>query len=98
MNMNNDNNKIISPRELQRNYRGLVDRVIETGQAVYLGARFKPEVVLLGVKTFENLKQKTETSNRYSAQNIKARLEILRKSGRQGISLSKMIHEDRQNH
>jgi PHD/YefM family antitoxin component YafN of YafNO toxin-antitoxin module len=92
------NTNIISIRELQRNYRGLVNKVKETGQAVYLGARLQPEVVLLGVKTFEDLKQRVEVKSKYSPQNLKMRFEALRKSGRQGISLSKLIYEDRQSH
>ena len=90
-------NKVISSREIQRNYRGLVDRVKETGQAVYLGARNQPEAVLLGVDEFEALKRKA-LQKKLGWPELKKRLDKIKASGKQGISLAKFIHEDRQRH
>jgi prevent-host-death family protein len=89
--------EITSAREIQRNYRKLVDRVKETGQAVYLGARSKPEAVLLDVETFENLKERAG-SKQLTWKEIKKKLNRITKSGKQGVSLSQFIYEDRYRH
>lgn len=91
------NNKIVSIREIQRNYRKLVDQVKETGQAVYLGARLKAEAVLLDVEGFEELKQKA-AGKKPDWKHIKRKLDWIADSGKEDVSLSKFIHEDRQRH
>jgi PHD/YefM family antitoxin component YafN of YafNO toxin-antitoxin module len=91
------NDKIVSAREIQRNYRKLVDRVKETGQAIYLGAGSKPEAVLLNVEAFESLKEKA-MGKKMDWKKIKRKLDLIAGSGKQGISLSEFIHEDRQRH
>ena len=89
-------NKIVSIREIQRNYRKLIDRVKETGRPLYLGARLKAEAVLLDVGVFEDLKNKARKKE--SWQEVKKRLDWIAGLGRQNVNLSQFIHEDRQRH
>jgi len=91
-------NKVVSIREIQRNYRKLVDRVKETGQAVYLGVRQKPEAVLLGVGEFERLKQKANRGGK-TWEEVEATLEQIRSSGKKSkTNLSDFIYADRHRH
>lgn len=89
--------QIISTREIQRNYRGLVDRARKTKQPVYLGARSKAEVVLLDVGEFENLKNKAQ-GKKITWPEMKARLDWIASGGKQNTNLAKFIHDDRQRH
>ncbi len=84
-------------REMQRNYRELFDRARKTKQAVYLGARLKPEVVLLDVGVFEDMQKKIQ-GKKITWPEMKARLDWIRKGGRQDVNLAQFIHDDRQRH
>jgi prevent-host-death family protein len=91
------NKKVISSREIQRNYRELIDRVKETSQVVYLGARSKPEAVLLGVDTFERLNGQI-SAKKPGREELKIKLDQIAKSGKQNVSLSQFVLQDRHRH
>lgn len=89
--------KIVSMREIQRNYRELIDRARKTKQPIYLGARLQKEAVLLDVEVYENLKKKAQ-GKKITWPEMKARLDWIRKGGRQDVNLAQFIHDDRQRH
>ena len=90
--------EVTSVREMQRNYRGLVNRVKRTKAPLYLGARSRPEVVLLDIETFESFKRHA-VPRITSWGEIAQRLAWIRKGGRPGaLSLSDFVHEDRAQH
>lgn len=91
------NDKIVSMREIQRNYRQLIDRVKRTRQPIYLGAHLKPEAVLLDVEVYENLKKKNQ-GKKITWPEMKARLDWIASGGRQDTNLAQFIHDDRQRH
>ena len=79
---------------MQRNYRKLIDEVKRTKRPLYLGARFKPEAVLVDVDIFEHLKRQAEQKK--SWEEIKRTLEWIRNEGKgEKANLAKFIHEDR---
>ena len=91
------NDQIVSMRELQRNYRKVIDQAKNTKQPVYLGIRLKPEVVILDVNVFEFLKKKAE-GKIMKWEDVKKRLDWIASQGRQDVNLAKFIHDDRQSH
>lgn len=97
LNITHMDKNTVSLREIQRHYRKLINDVKRTRTPLYLGARFKPEVVLIGVDTFEQL-QKRANHGKKSWDEVKRILELSRKSGRQGVNLAKFIHNDRKRH
>lgn len=87
---------VVLLREIQRNYRKLIDQVRKTKKPLYLGARLKPEAVLVDVDMFERLQQRA--GQKRSWQEIKHTLEWIRKGGKKGVNLAKFVHEDRKRH
>ncbi|MDR3642807.1 MAG: type II toxin-antitoxin system Phd/YefM family antitoxin [Candidatus Doudnabacteria bacterium] len=88
--------QIISIRQIQRNYRQLINQAKKTGRPVYLGARLKKEAVLIDAESYEKLKAKASYSGPVWGE-IKESLAKLRKSGKKQ-NLSKFIYADRNNH
>lgn len=88
---------IVSLREIQRNYRKLINQVKRTKTPVYLGARSKPEAVLLDVEIFEDL-DKRANRQRLSWEEMKERLDRISAGGKQGVNVADFIHADRQRH
>lgn len=89
------NENIIMSRELQRNYRKLIDEVKKTKKPLYLGARLKPEAVLVDIETFERLQC---PKKKKSWEEIKHTLEWIRAGGEKKVNLATFIHEDRKRH
>lgn len=87
---------VVGSREMQRNYRKLIDEVKRTKRPLYLGARFEPEAVLLDVATFEYLRQGQR--QKVVKGDIRRTLDELRKKGKQGVNLAQFVHEDRKRH
>lgn len=86
--------KIVSMREIQRNYRELIDRVKKTKQPMYLGARLQKEAVLVDIDSF------TQLSRRVGGQQweqVKKTLERISKKGN-GINSTKLLRDDRRRH
>lgn len=86
-------NKVISARDIQRNYRKLINRVKNTRVPLFLGARLQPEAVLLGFKTFNDLQG--ITAKKKDWKEVKKTLDWISDGGKQIVSLAKFIHEDR---
>ena len=91
------NDQIAPARELQRNYKGLINRVKKTKQPIYLGAHLQKEAVLVDIESFERW-QRLDEQNRAKWKEVKKTLEQIRKSGKQGVNLAKFIHDDRRRH
>ena len=87
---------IVSMREIQRNYRKLVDTIKRTKQPLYLGARSKAEAVLVEVSVFEDLQKRKNQKNNWG--DIKRILDWIKEGGRQDVNLSTFVHEDRKRH
>jgi prevent-host-death family protein len=88
---------IVLSRELQRNYRKLINTVKKTRQPLYIGARHKSEAVLLDIDEFKQLQQRADKKQR-SWTDTRKILETIRASGKGGVNLGLYIHEDRQAH
>lgn len=90
--------QVISAREIQRNYRKLINKVNKTRQPIFLGKFYKPQAVLLSVESFEELRGWRPIRPKRSWAEIKKSLEKIRKSGKQNVNLSKFVIRDRQSH
>lgn len=93
---NTSENKVISARDIQRNYRKLINRVKNTGAPLFLGARFQPEAVLLGLKAFNDLQGITVKKRNW--EEVEKTLDWIAEGGRGEVNLAKFIHEDRKKH
>ena len=89
--------EIVLLREIQRNYRKLIDRVRRTKQPLYLGARMKPEAVLLDVEMFERMQQRA--TQKKSWKELERTLAWIRSQGKgEKTDLAQFIQEDRKRH
>jgi prevent-host-death family protein len=86
--------KIVSVREIQRNYRKLIDLVKETGEPLYLTNHSETEAVLLDVGSYTKLQK--QVSRREDWSSVKKTLERIRRHGKQNVNLANFIHNDRQ--
>lgn len=99
-------NRTASMREVQRNYFSLFSWVSETKQPLILTSGSKPSVIVLDIDMYQYLveqlqkRQFTEAmSKRESKWNkIEAGIKLLRHKGKQNISLSDFIIQDRERH
>ncbi|MDP3741663.1 MAG: type II toxin-antitoxin system Phd/YefM family antitoxin [bacterium] len=90
--------KIVSIREMQRNYRKLINQTKRTKQPIFLGKHYRPEAVLLDVVAYEELRGWRSAKPRRSWAQVKKSLERIRKSGKQNVNLAEFIRKDRQSH
>jgi len=88
------NNQIVSIREMQRNYRRLINRVKQAKQPLYLGARSKKEAVLLDVDSFERLKIQADWGGERWGE-VKETLNWIRKGQKRSTNLADFIYADR---
>lgn len=88
---------IVSLREIQRNYRKLINQVKRTKIPIYLGARFKAEVVLVDVERFQELERQATRKEKTWAE-LKKTLDWVKQQGRTDVNLAEFIHEDRKRH
>ena len=88
---------IFSLRQLQRNYRKLINQTKRTKKPIYLGAYSKAEAVLLDVDSFEDL-QANNGRKEKSWKELKKTLDWIKSQGRTNVNLAKFIHEDRKRH
>lgn len=90
---------IVSMRSLQRNYKEIFEKTKKAKKPLFLGVRGKPKAVILDIDTFLDFQKKIgEGSKKRRWRDIYRTLERLSNLGRQGISLSDFIHNDRQSH
>jgi len=89
---------IFSMREVQRNYRKIIDKAKKHGP-VFLGAHGKAEAVLLDVDVFQELQtiQKHKKSIK-EWERLEIALNRLAAKGRQNTSLSQFLIRDRHAH
>ena len=88
---------VISVREVQRNYRKLVNKAKRDKKPIFLGAHFKPEAVIMDYNFYKILEQRPRNRNK-TWQEIKKSLYWIAKGGKQKTSLSKFVYEDRKRH
>lgn len=88
---------IVSLREIQRNYRKLINEAKRIKTPIFLGARAKPEAVLLDIETFEELDKKAN-GKKLSWAEMKKRLDWISAGGKQGVNLAEFVHADRKRH
>lgn len=91
------NRNIVSLREIQRNYRKLINEAKRMKTPLFLGARAKPEAVLLDIDAFEDLDKKAK-GKKLSWTDMKKRLDWISAGGKQGVNLAEFIHADRNRH
>ena len=93
------NQSIISMREIQRNYKRILQKAREQKSPVFLGAYGKPQAVLLDIDQFQKLQEKTEKKQRKVRwAEMKKILDHLAAKGRQDVSLSEFVIRDRHAH
>lgn len=86
----------ISMREIQRNYKKIFERARKTKKPLFLGVRGKTEAVVLDIDVFRNFQKKLDIGLKMRKwQDIYQAIERLSGLGRQNISLSNFIHNDR---
>lgn len=60
--------KTASSRDIQKNYRGLFNEVIDSEEPLFVLNNNKPEVVVLSIKTYESLARSREDYEQNLAQ------------------------------
>ena len=86
-------------REVQRNYKKIFEQARITKKPVILGVRGKPQVVVMGMKTFERIREASqEKKQAHTWEQTKKELEYFARQGRQDINLAQFVREDRQRH
>lgn len=90
---------VVSMREIQRNYRKIIDWVKSARKPVFLDSHGKTEAVLMDIEEFRKLQEKSEKRKRMIEwEEMERVLDDLSTKGRQGISLSKFVIRDRHAH
>lgn len=74
--------KIASARDIQTKYRALFDEVMETKEPLVVLNNNKAEVVILDIKTYENLKQTKEDHEYVLARHAVENYESTKKKGK----------------
>lgn len=90
---------IISMREVQRNYKRVLEKAKTQKGPVFLGAHGKTEAVLMDIKSFERLEGERKYKNNLKGwKDLRREFDYLAKQGKQNINLARFVHEDRQTH
>lgn len=95
MDENKDKN-VISMREVQRNYKKIFDRAKRTKKPVFLGAHFKPSIVVLDINSFEYLKRQAKTKKKTNWGQFYINIDKISKKGCKDVNLSEFIIKDRE--
>lgn len=91
--------RIISMREMQRNYKRLLQKAREQKFPVFLGAYGKAQAVLMDIEEFRKLKESLELRKKKRKwEETERMLDRLSAKGSQDISLSEFIIRDRHAH
>ena len=91
--------QVISTREIQRNYRRILESVRDRHEPVVLGTRGKAEAVILGIDEFRRMRDslaKKVADMKWLE--VKRTLEAISKMGKQDISISEYVLSDRKTH
>lgn len=90
---------IISMREIQRNYKRILQKAKEQKSPVFLGAYGKSQAVLMDIEAFEKLQNgKKRKSSMEEWKGLKREFDDLARQGRQGVNLSQLVRKDRRTH
>lgn len=90
---------IISMREIQRNYKRILQKARGQKSPVFLGKYGKVQAVLMDIEEFERLERKSDIARKEKEwKRIEAVLNRIAKEGRQDVSLSEYVRYDRQTH
>ena len=90
---------VISMREIQRNYKRVLEKAKTQKGPVFLGAHGKTEAVLMDIESFERLEgEKKYRNNLKRWGDLKREFDYLAKQGKQNVNLAQFIREDRQTH
>lgn len=90
---------IISMREIQRNYKRILQKAREQKSPVFLGVYGKPQAVLMDIEEFERLRGKKKyKQSEKEWEELKKELDYLARQGKQNISLAQFVRQDRQRH
>ena len=90
---------IISMREIQRNYKRVLEKAKTQKGPVFLGAHGKAQAVLIDIESFERLEGERKYKNNLKGwEDLKRELDYLAKQGKQNVNLAQFIREDRQTH
>lgn len=89
--------QVISVREIQRNYRKLANLVKTSKKPLFLGAHFKPELVVLDYKHYK-ISHGQAFKPKKSWSEIEKTLNWVAKGGKQKTNLGRAIYEDRKKH
>lgn len=90
---------IISMREIQRNYKRVLEKAKAQKGPVFLGAHGKSQAVLMSIEDFERLERKSDIAQKEKEwKRIEAILNRIAKEGRQDVNLSEYVRYDRQTH
>jgi len=90
---------IISMREIQRNYKRVLEKAKTQKGPVFLGAHGKVQAVLLDIMEFRKLQESVDVRKKKRKwEEMERTLDRLAAKGRQGISLSEFVIRDRHAH
>ncbi len=86
-------------REMQRNYKRIIEKATKGKRPIVLGSHGNPQVVLIGVEEFRKLQERAvQQKQKFQWKRMKGVLDRISKQGLQGVSLSEFIRHDRQSH
>jgi prevent-host-death family protein len=92
-------NTVISMREIQRNYKKILQEAKKKGTPVFLGAHGKAQAVLMDIEEFERLESKGKREKEKKKwEELKRELDYLAQQGRQDVDLVEFLRKDRQSH
>lgn len=89
------NSTVISMREIQRNYTNLIKMARRRGKPLILGSHGKAQAVLMDIGTFQRISQGSDKHKRVVWSQASELLDRISKKGKQDISLSDFILNDR---
>ena len=90
---------IVSMREIQRNYKRILQKAREQKSPVFLGKYGKAKAVLMSIEDFERLERKSDIARKEKEwKKTEATLKRIAKEGRQDVNLSEYVRYDRQTH
>jgi prevent-host-death family protein len=90
---------IISMREIQRNYKSILEKAKTRKGPVFLGAHGKTEAVLMDIAEFRKLQESVDVRKKKRKwEELKRTLDRLASKGSQNISLSEFVIRDRHAH
>ena len=89
----------IPMREMQRNYKKVIESAKRARQPLFLGAHGKPQAVVMDIATFRIFHERfQQLPARRRWQGIERALDKISASGRKNVNLSAFVHADRSAH